>query len=86
VKLVDFDMKSFQPQELSIWDTGTEIPVIMVYMTTRVFCAQGRSLPLWSALYDQALLIRGDNYHRKAGTSSFEGTFSTLTISPGDPP
>jgi len=85
VKLVDFDTGNFQPLELSIWDTGTQIFTgrngIHDY-TGLLLLKVGRFT--WSAQYDQALLIRGYNAHRVGGTSSFECTFSTLAINPGD--
>ncbi|MDQ3649663.1 MAG: VCBS repeat-containing protein, partial [Acidobacteriota bacterium] len=85
VKLIDFDPKTFEPQEQSIWDTGNELKTgqFGLYTWTGLLRLKvGRFN--WSSQYDQPLLLHGNNFYREAGTNSFEFSLSTLAINPVD--
>jgi hypothetical protein len=85
VKAVDFAPATFHPQEGAAWDTGNVIKTgrYGVFDWTGLLKLRVGRLN-WSSQYDQAVLLHGNNFHRVAGTSSYEFILSNLAISPAD--
>ncbi|MBA3353844.1 MAG: hypothetical protein H0U23_15730 [Blastocatellia bacterium] len=85
VRLIDFDPATFRPQELSLWSSDNTIKTgrYGVFDWTGLLKLRVGRIN-WSSQYDQAVLLHGNNYHRVAGSSSYEFTLSNLAISPAD--